>query len=210
MHLNRLFLQRVKKLQAIRLLCRCHQVFYFVWVADFFGCDGISRYNQILIKSTYHEGLIVVPIVMMGELFFGIYFNLSLWYKLTDQTKWGAYLSLIGLAVTVTVNVVFIPYFGYVACAWASFFANLVMMILSYFLGQKNYPIDYDLKTIGLFFALALTLFAGISFSCHVMPKLWLRLFINTLLIAVYLWMVIKKELPLREIPIIGKYFQKK
>ena len=175
----------------------------------FLGVMGYLDVVKYLIKSTYHEGLIVVPIVMMGELFFGIYFNLSLWYKLTDQTKWGAYLSLIGLVVTLAINFAFIPRYGYLACAWASFFANLVMMVFSYFLGQKNYSIDYDLKTIGGFFALALTLFAVMGLSRHVVPTLWPRLFVNTLLIVVYLWMVIKKELPLREVPVIGKYFQK-
>jgi O-antigen/teichoic acid export membrane protein len=176
----------------------------------FLGVMGYLDVVKYLIKSTYHEGLIVVPIVMMGELFFGIYFNLSLWYKLTDQTKWGAYLSLIGLVVTLAINFAFIPRYGYLACAWASFFANLVMMVFSYFLGQKNYSIDYDLKTIGGFFALALTLFAAMGLSRHVVPTRWPRLFVNTLLIVVYLWMVIKKELPLREVPVIGKYFQKK
>lgn len=176
----------------------------------FLGVMGYLDVIKFLIKSTYHEGLIVVPIVMMGELFFGIYFNLSLWYKLTDQTKWGAYLSLIGLAVTIGINVAFIPRFGYLACAWASFFANLLMMSISYYLGQKNYPIGYDLKAIGSFFGLALTLFAVMTFSRFVIPAMGLRLIINTLLIGLYLWRVIKKELPLREIPVIGKYFQHK
>ncbi len=169
------------------------------------GYIDIVKY---LIKSTYHEGLKVLPIVMMGELFFGIYFNLSLWYKLTDQTKWGAYLSLIGLAVTIAINVIFIPKYSYMACAWASFFANLVMMVTSYFLGQKNYPINYNLRSAGFFMAITLVLFSGIIFSNNFMENSWLRLLLNTIFIAVYALIVIKKELPLREMPVIGKYFR--
>ncbi|HTN68593.1 MAG TPA: polysaccharide biosynthesis C-terminal domain-containing protein [Dysgonamonadaceae bacterium] len=164
---------------------------------------------KYLIPHNYHEGLKVVPIVMMGELFFGLYFNLSLWYKLTDKTKWGAYMSLFGLVITLTILIVFIPHYGYMASAWASFFANLSMMMVSYFLGQKNYPIPYDLKT-----ALSFTLLAGILgflmfLNFHYSPNLLVRISLNTLFVLVYLWVTIKKELPLRELPVIGKYFNK-
>lgn len=77
---------------------------------------------------------------MLGELFFGIYFNLSLWYKLIDQTRWGAYFSTIGCVATVSIILLFGPSYGYMACAWASFFCNLLMMLLSYFVGQKEIP----------------------------------------------------------------------
>ncbi len=144
----------------------------------------------------------------MGELFFGVYFNLSLWYKLTDQTRWGAYMSLTGFAITILINVLFIPHYGYMACAWASFIANLIMMVISYFLGQKNYPIPYNLRSAGSFFLLSMILFAGITITYLNVNDLWLRLGINTVLILIYLSMVIKKELPLRHWPLIGKYFK--
>ncbi len=99
---------------------------------------------------------------MMGELFFGVYFNLSLWYKLTDKTQWGAYMSLMGLVITLAINILFIPSYSYMACAWASFFANLVMMIVSYLLGQKHYPIKYDLKYAALFFSVSMLFLAVI------------------------------------------------
>lgn len=162
-----------------------------------------------LLEAEYHEGLKIVPIVMIAELFFGIYFNLSLWYKLTDQTKWGTYLSLIGLIITVLGNVLFVPVYGYMACAWTAFFANLAMMVCSYFLGQKNYPIKYDLKSAGFYFIVSMFLFAGMMFSYANIDNLLLRLFFNTILIAVYVFIVIKKDVPLREVPIVGKYFKK-
>lgn len=158
-----------------------------------------------LIPENYHVGLKVVPIVLLGELFFGVYFNLSLWYKLTDQTRWGAYMSIFGFIVTIVINILFIPRFGYMACAWASFIANLAMMLVSYFLGQKNYPIPYNLRSAGFFFLLSMILFAGITLTYNNIPELWLRLLINTVLIMLYIFVVVKKELPLRELPVIGK-----
>src|SRR5690606_20134976 len=91
---------------------------YFI-IFGLFVVLAVMGYMDIikyLIKSTYHAGLTVVPIVMMGELFFGVYFNLSLWYKLTDKTQWGAYMSLMGLVITLAINILFIPSYSYMAC----------------------------------------------------------------------------------------------
>lgn len=176
----------------------------------FLVTTGYIDIIKYLIPASYYEGLKVVPIVLLGELFFGVYFNLSLWYKLTDQTRWGAYMSLAGFAITLLINILFIPYFSYMASAWASFFANLTMMLISYFLGQKNYPIPYNLKSAGFFFLLSMMLFGGIAFTYLNVESLWLRLGINTFLIAIYLSVVVKKELPLRQWPLIGKYFNKR
>lgn len=170
------------------------------------GYFDIIKY---LIPQNYHEGLKVVPIVMLGELFFGLYFNFSLWYKLTDKTKWGAYMSLFGLVITLTILIVFIPHYGYMACAWASFFANLSMMILSYFLGQKHYPIPYNLKTAGRFVLLTVVLGAFMYLNFMYSPNVFVRIALNTIIVIIYVVVTIKKELPLREMPVIGKYFRK-
>ena len=175
----------------------------------FLMTTGFIDIIKYLIPQEYYSGLKVVPIVLLGELFFGVYFNLSLWYKLTDQTKWGAYMSLIGFGITILINIFFIPYFSYMACAWAAFFANLVMMVLSYFLGQKNYPIKYDLKSAGFYFLLSMFLFAGIMFAYGYIENMWLRLLINTTLIGIYLFVVLKKDVSLQQIPVINKYFKK-
>ena len=164
---------------------------------------------KYLIPRNYHEGLKVVPIVMLGELFFGLYFNLSLWYKLTDKTKWGAYMSLFGLVITLTILIVFIPHFGYMACAWASFFANFSMMVLSYFLGQKHYPIPYNLKTAGNFVLLTVVLGIFMFLNFMYSPNAFTRIALNTIIVVIYVAVTIKKELPLREMPVIGKYFRK-
>ena len=159
-----------------------------------------------MIPPAYHVGLKVVPIVLLGELFFGIYFNLSLWYKLTDQTRWGAYMSIFGFIITIAINVIFIPKYSYMACAWASFFANLSMMVVSYLVGQKKYPIPYNLKSAATFFILSMLLFVGVTASNLYVTNLWMRLLISFVFVTVYLIAIIKKELPLKNWPLIGKY----
>ncbi len=174
----------------------------------YLATTGFIDIIKFLLPVKYHVGLKVVPIVLLGELFFGVYFNLSLWYKLTDKTKWGAYISIFGFFITIAINVIFIPKYSYMACAWASFFANLIMMIISYFMGQKNYPIPYNLKSAGGFFVLAMAMFGVIMLANMYIEELWLRLLISFILIMIYLAVVVKKELPLKEWPVIGKYFK--
>ena len=161
---------------------------------------------KFLLETRYHEGLKIVPIVMIAELFFGVYFNLSLWYKLTDQTRWGAYLSLMGLTVTLLGNILFVPMYGYMACAWTALAANVTMMTVSYFLGHKYYPVHYDLRSAGLFFLFAMLLFAGMWSAYRYLDAVGLRLLLNTLMVAFYLLVVAKKVLPLQEWPVIGKW----
>ena len=171
---------------------------------------GVMFYLDILkyiIDSEYRSGLMVVPIVMLGELFFGIYYNLSVWYKLTDQTKWGAYFSITGCILTVAIIIGFVPVYGFIACAWASFASNLLMMLLSYFVGQRKFPVPYNLRS-ALFYGVvvAVVYFAGM------MPQIEsdiLRLSYRTVLFLFFIGIIIKKDLPLSEIPYIGRYFKK-
>lgn len=125
---------------------------------------AVMFYMPILkhfIQPAYHEGLGVIPIVMLAEIFMGIYFNLSFWYKLTDKTHWGAIMSAIGASVMIGINIALVPRFGYWACAWGGFAGYGTAMLLSYFIGQKYYPIRYDLKTIGFFAVLTAILYYG-------------------------------------------------
>ena len=169
------------------------------------GYMNVLRY---IIKSDYWEGLRVVPIVMAAEMMMGIYFNLSFWYKLTDKTIWGAIFSGIGCAVLILINVLLVPKYGYMACAWGGFAGYGVAMLLSYFVGQKYYPIDYPLKDMLLYTLLAAVLFVGITLAnAHL--GFWPALIVNTLLILVFCAFIVKKDLPLAEIPVVGKYFKK-
>ncbi len=114
---------------------------------------------KLIIPVEYEEGFSVVPVILLANLFFGIYFALSMWYKLTDLTRFGAYMSLIGAVITIVLNIILIPVYGYKGSAITVLICFFVMMLISYFLGQKYYPIPYDLRRIGSYF-----LFAGIIF----------------------------------------------
>ena len=116
---------------------------------------------KYIIGRDYWEGLKVVPIVMAAEIMMGVYFNLSFWYKLVDKTIWGAWFSLIGCAILVIINFLFVPHFGYMACAWGGFVGYGVSMVLCYFVGRKYYPIDYPLKEIGLYVGLTAVLYTA-------------------------------------------------
>ena len=144
---------------------------------------------------------------MLAELFMGIYFNLSFWYKLIDKTWWGAVMSGIGAAVMITINIVFVPKYGYMACAWGGFAGYGTCMLLSYFIGQKKSPINYPLMDIFKYVLLAVVLYV-IYLGAQPLPT-WLALIINTVLIGIYLIYLVRKDLPLSSLPVIGKYFRK-
>ena len=147
---------------------------------------------QHYVGAGYREGLGVIPIVMMAEIFMGVYFNLSFWYKLTDQNWWGAIISSIGVAVMVAVNVIFVPRIGYWACAWGGFAGYGVSMLLSYFIGQKKYPIKYDLGRIALFFVVAAAMFAVYEFWLKGLPE-WPAMGIGTVLLLLYCVLVYRE-----------------
>ena len=152
---------------------------------------------QRFVGEGYREGLGVIPIVMMAEIFMGVYFNLSFWYKLTDQNWWGAIMSAIGVAVMVAINIIFVPKIGYWACAWGGFVGYGTSMLLSYFIGQKKYPIPYDLKTIGVFFVLAMLIFAAYTLLGRTGWHPVLLMAIGTVLLVPYglaVWRSIKKR----------------
>ena len=157
-----------------------------------------------LIGEDYWTGLRVVPIVMAAEIMMGIYFNLSFWYKIIDKTIWGAWFSGIGCVVLLAVNIIFVPKYGYMACAWGGVAGYGVAMITSYIVGQKYYPLNYPLKEIALYTILTAIAFILMSQLREQLP-LWLSLTINTLLILAFLALIIKRDLPLSKLPVIGK-----
>ena len=156
---------------------------------------AVMAYMDVLrhiIAPRYWEGLRVVPVVMMAEIFMGIYFNLSFWYKLIAKTWWGAILSAIGCVVLLAVNFIFVPRYGYIACAWGGFCGYGVCMLLSYFIGQHYNKIDYPVKSIIGYFALTMALFAAMSGTSALSPALSLT--INTMLLIVYIAVVMYNE----------------
>ena len=161
---------------------------------------------RYIISPAYWDGLKVVPIVMAAEIFMGVYFNLSFWYKLNDETYWGAIFSFIGCAVLFAMNILLVPKYGYIACAWASFSGYLVAMVLSYFIGQKRNAIKYDIKSI-LIYTLLFAAIYGISLVLPVENSI-ARMAINTVLLVLFAAYFIKKDLPLKSLPVIGKFFR--
>ena len=157
------------------------------------GYMDILKY--IVRNPDYWVGLKVVPIVMAAEIMMGVYFNLSFWYKIIDRTIWGAIFSGIGCAVLLVVNIVFVPKYGYMACAWGGFAGYGVAMLTSYFVGQKYYPLDYPLKEIALYVLLTVGLFCLMQ-ATDEWPMFWSLAF-NTLLILLFVAYIIKRDLPL-------------
>ena len=168
------------------------------------GYIDVLRY---IIGPSYWPGLKVVPIVMAAEIMFGVFFNLSFWYKLTDRTIWGAWFSGIGCVILITIDVLLIPRFGYMACAWAGFAAYGTSMLISYFVGQHYYPIAYPVRSIAAYVALAAVLFAAVSTANAHLP-LPAAIAVNTLLIAVFAAVIVRRDFPLGSLPVIGKYFK--
>ena len=163
---------------------------------------------QYIIGANYREGLGVVPIVMAAEIMMGVYFNLSFWYKLIDKTIYGAWFSLTGCLVLFAVNIIFIPQYSYWACAWGGVAGYGTAMVLSYIVGQKKNPIPYPMKDIAIYVIATAVLYAVMK----ILPTSWpaiLTLTVNTLLIILFTALIIKKDLPLSSLPIIGKKFKK-
>jgi len=169
----------------------------------------IGLLKHIIRRPEYWVGLKVVPIVMAAEIMMGVYFNLSFWYKLMDKTIWGACFSGIGCAVLVTVNVAFVPRYGYMACAWGGVAGYGVAMVLSYVVGQRKYPIDYPLKDIALYVAIAAILFAAMTKANEALPTM-AALCANTALMAVFAAVIVRRDFPLTALPVVGRLFGKK
>lgn len=183
--------------------------FYIIFtLLAFLAVMGYMDILKHVVGRSYWEGLEIVPIVMAAEIMFGIFFNLSFWYKLTNRTIWGAYFAGIGAVVLIVMDIALIPVFSYWACAWAGFVSYAVSMVISYYFGQKYYPINYPLKEIGFYVLVALVLFGAISASNDYLPMIG-ALGVNTLLLFVFLGIIVKRDFPLSKLPVIGKKFKK-
>ena len=178
------------------------QAMTFFIIFALFIFMGVMFYIDILkyfISPAYFSGLKVVPIIMIAELFFGIFFNLSVWYKLTDKTIWGTWFSLGGLAVTLLLNITLVPRMGYMGCAWAAFFCYATMMVASYFTGRKRFPIPYKVGRIASYVVIAAVLY-GIGIVTTT-PSVIINYGVRAILLAIYITIVLRRE----QIPLIHK-----
>lgn len=154
----------------------------------------------------YWTGLKVVPILLLANMFLGIYYNLSIWYKLTHRTIAGAYITLIGAAITLVINFIFIPYFGYMACAWATFFCYGSMMVISFLWGQKEYRIPYAWKKLSAYIIIVVLLFFIHRGFVYFIKETAFNFISATVLLGMYIWfLMIVEQKELQRIPFIRK-----
>jgi len=167
----------------------------------------LDVWKHFIRNTQMWEGLRIVPILLIANMCLGVYYNLSIWYKLSQNTRAGATITFIGAGITLLINAIFIPYFGYMACAWATLACYGSMMVISYLWGQKAYPVPYAVSKLSGFFIIMLLCFfvqQGISAFTNVF---WLRMLTATALLAVYVFYILKKEgSDLKKLPVVGKY----
>lgn len=172
---------------------------------------GVMYYLPVLkhfISPGYWSGLEVVPVMMMAELCFGVFFNLSLWYKLTDRTQWGMYFSLLCFALMLFLNLWFVPAIGipngYMGSAYAALISYFVVMVVSYFVGRHYYPLPYQIKRIAFYTVLALCFYMAGEWMGKIMP-MWGAYCVRSLLLAAYVAVVGVREEILFLSPILKK-----
>jgi O-antigen/teichoic acid export membrane protein len=161
------------------------------------------------IGPKYWEGLSVVPVLLFANMFLGIYYNLSIWYKLSNNTKAGAIITFIGAAITISINFLLIPHFSYMACAWATFCCYGSMMVLSFIWGQKAYPVPYVWKKLVAYMVIVALLFLLHKGILYVYTASWFSLLVGALLLYVFVWFILlveRKEF--QKLPVVGKYIK--
>lgn len=160
--------------------------FIIIGLMIFLALSSFVDVFKFIIRSDYHEGLGIIPIVLLANLFMGIYFNLSLWYKVTDKTHYGAIIGIIGSFITIFINVLLIPVIGYYASALAILACFISISVISYFWGMKHYPIQYKVGNFLFYLFVALVLF-GIYWLVRTEQNtyIWLAILVNIVFISV-------------------------
>jgi len=185
------FFAQEKELGSKKVYANVMKYFIIFGLLIFMGVMLFIDIFKYFIDVKYWEGLNIVSILLISNLFLGIIYNLSLWYKLTDKTKYGAYIAGIGAIITILFNLILIPKIGYLGSAWGHFACYFVMMIISYFLGQKYYKIDYPLKDIFIYILLATVIYIASLYNDF---SGIIKHSINTMLILGFITFVLFKE----------------
>ncbi len=158
---------------------------------------GIVFYIDIIkffIGSEYHEGLKIIPVLLIANIFLGLYVNLSVWYKLNNLTRYGAYITILGAIITLSINFAFIPRYGYEACAFARLACYATMVIVSYLLSTKFEPIPYEKLKIFLYFAFALGLFFIQTRVVKYIEISTLQYIFNTIMLFIFIFVIDSRE----------------
>ncbi len=158
------FFAHAKEKNSTRVYGQVMKYFVIVCVTIFLLVTLYIDVFKYFIGKDFRSGLTIVPVLLMANLFLGVYVNLSIWYKLTDRTLLGAFVSLGGALLTIILNIVFVPTYGYLASAWATFACYFGMAAVSYILGQRYYPVQYDLKSFFGYFFIALAFYFSFTY----------------------------------------------
>jgi O-antigen/teichoic acid export membrane protein len=203
------FFKQAEGLNPQRTYARVMKFFVITVTLMFLFVSLYLPIFKYFIGETYWAGLAVVPILLLANIFLGIYYNLSIWYKLGNKTKAGAFITLIGVAITIIINRLFIPTYGYMACAWATFFCYGSMMVISYVWGQKEYRIPYAWKKLVAYIVIVVTFYFIHKGLTALLPYTIVSLIIASILLFVYTWFILlveRKEF--QKMPVIGKYLK--
>ncbi len=174
------FFSQAKEKNSKKTYADVMKYFIIFGLLIFLGVMLFLDIVKYFIDSKFHEGLFIVWIILLANLFLGIFYNLSVWYKLTSKTAYGAVIAITGAAITILINIIFVPKLGYTASAWARFSCYFAMMIISYFWGRKIFYINYDLKSIFRYIFIALLIFI-ISMFNNIETE-YLKLMLNAVL----------------------------
>ncbi|MDD3875249.1 MAG: polysaccharide biosynthesis C-terminal domain-containing protein [Bacteroidales bacterium] len=186
------FFAESKNKNAKHIYALVMKYFIIICLLIFLGIMMYIDFIKYFVGDKYHDGLTVVPILLIANIFLGIYYNLSIWYKLSDKTIYGAYFSIFGAIVTIVLNLFWIPVWGYVGAAWATLICYFSMMVASYIIGQKNYKVNYDVKRIGFYFVLTFVLFILTSFLKPLTGQYYIA--INTIVFILFTLLVVRLE----------------
>ncbi|QES87772.1 lipopolysaccharide biosynthesis protein [Rhizosphaericola mali] len=204
------FFSQSQDKQAPKLYARVMKWFVIVVCCAFLVTMLYLDIWKLIVGPSYRSGLGVVPILLLANIFLGVYYNQSVWYKLTNKMRSGMYITLIGAMITLVINYMFIPRFGMYASAWATFFCYGSMMVISYFWGHKYFPIPYNVKKLSAYVIVMLILFFIQNGIMHLINSSIVHLITGTILMVVFLGLIVfaeRKEIS--SFPVIGKYIQK-
>jgi O-antigen/teichoic acid export membrane protein len=179
------FFKQAENRNAPEVYAKVMRYFVLACLMIFLFCTLFLNDIMLIVGPDFREGAVIVPILLMANLFLGVYYNLSVWYKITDKTKYGAYISMIGAGITISLNILLVPVFGYIGAAWATLTCYVVIVLISYWWGQRHFPIPYPVRILAFYTFFALTLFS-LHFYVINFSEIWLNRAIGAIFIVLF------------------------
>jgi O-antigen/teichoic acid export membrane protein len=206
------FFKKANDVDAKKTYARVMKFFVIVCCYIFLVVALFTNLWKYLIAykhTEYAEGIVVVPILALGYIFLGIYYNLSVWYKLTNKNNYGAVITIMGVLITIVLNIILVPYFGYIGSAWATFCCYAYMMVISFFQGQRHYRIPYAWKKLLAYIIISVLLFAVQRFCYWIFPSTIVYFLAAFLGFAFFTWLIVNVERKeLVKIPYLNKFIK--